>query len=1303
MRADIKYYVLLLCLLCNLSMAGSDMSDYSFFQISLEEGLTQTSILSIMQDKNNTLWIGTKKGVNVLKQHKLKAYQHNPTDKESLPDNYINTLAEDSIGNIWAGSLTGLSVYDKKKDLFIRRYDKGIYSSFSYKDKCYFGGDNCLVRYDTSADSLTHYILEPSATKGDNDFRIVSMTFLSDNKLLLATKEQGIYVLNTNTMQTEVIIDDALHLIKTICVASDKSIYISTQNNGLYQYSLQGRFIHQYGKESKEMDTDFLLEILEYNGELWICTDGEGIKILNLRTREMREFRHIPGNKFTIPTNSVTTLCISSSGHLWAGSVRRGVFCIKETYIKTFGETNMHNPIGLTEASVISLYEESNGLMWIGTDGGGINLFNPKTNKFKHFPSTYGDKIISIANLNEKELLVSVYAKGMFIFHKTTGRYRPFTIVDEETNYKEYFYGYMPLGHLVNDNKIYIIGERYWIYNTLTKTFSEIKDTKGNPFREGNIMLAHSNSSFSLFMSHNKVYKINQSDDLVSPLFELNEGTDVVSLAYDQDHTVWVATNMGLGYYDMEKREFKEVHTKLFDSITFLIYDGKDRLWMGAQSQLFSYEISANKFTQINRSDGFLPNEILFAYQDTSMKHYIYLGGTNGLVQICTDIPNETASTPKIILDDVLMDGRSVWKNNAHKIEISHKYNSLSLMVQINAEDVLQRNLIKYSLVKDGIWQDFETYDTRHNLPASLSTGTYKVMVSCTTKSGDLTKPVKLVELVILPPWYLSTWFLISAYTICLFIVLGLSTYSYYKKTKQVRRKMHIYKQHVNEEKINFLINVNHELRTPLALIYAPLKQLIEKNKDNYNHEYAMEILEKVFRQATKMYHIVNTVLDINKLEHTHKNITEYTNKINEVVVETTEDLKGKAEEKSIKMKYELDEDISFMAPDKWKCQVIYSNMLLNAIRRSKQDSEIIVRTSIVENKFVRVALINKEIEFTEEELQHQFDRDYTDSVPHNKRETILYYSKVMLESMGGKIDAYNNGTNGATIYFDLPIDNQNYTEVTAVEYSKEPSLLGDINLKEYSVLVVEDTVEMNSFLCQTLGEVFGKVFSATNGEEALEVCHREDPNIVISDVTMPVMDGFELCRRIKTNSNISHIIVVLLTARCNEADENMGYKVGTDCYVRKPFDIDFLQTVIANLLMKRKSVLQQKFIETVPEPDEITYSKADEEFLHKMNEIIYNNISNEELNVKLITEEIGMSRATLYNKMMKITGMGVNDYVNRIRIERAIELMKEGNLSIKEISQEVGFAYPRYFSTSFKNLKGITPTQYKEKYCGGA
>ena len=639
-------------------------------------------------------------------------------------------------------------------------------------------------------------------------------------------------------------------------------------------------------------------------------------------------------------------------------------------------------------------------------------------------------------------------------------------------------------------------------------------------------------------------------------------------------------------------------------------------------------------------------------------------------------------------------------------LEVSHNYNSLELTLHIQNEDVFQTNLIKFSIVKEGITQDFETYSTRMIIPTSLSPGNYELLASCFTKNGDLTEPVKLMEITVRPPWYRSNWLIFSFYLCCLGLISALAFYSYYRKAKIIRRNMFQYKQHVNEEKINFLINVNHELRTPLTLIYAPLKRIIEKGQEACRTENTYEQLQQIYKQAGRMYNIINMVLDLNRVESGNDTMKMDRHNLNEWVKNTSDDFLSEAKDKNITISYSFDERIDTLWFDEWKCQIILSNMLMNAIKFSQPDTVILVHTHLNEDNFIRIAVTDQGMGLSEEDIHHVFERHYEGAHTCKGSGIGLAYSKMLAELHGGHVGVYNNTEKGATFYVDLPqIEEQTAMGKELTDNIKDDLFIKErqenINMKGYSLLIVEDTDDLRNYLYDSFKDLFKQVYTATNGKEALDICYDKDPDIVVSDVMMPLMDGFELCSTIKKDQRISHIVVVLLTARCKENDEKLGYKLGADFYIKKPFDMEFLQTVLANILNKRKAMIQEQFAAEIPSPQEVTYSQADEEFLRKLNNIITENLSNEELSINFIISQIGMSRASLYNKMSKITGLGVNDYINRMRIDKATDLLLHSSLSIKEISQEVGFTYPRYFSTTFKQVKGVTPTQFKEQHNG--
>lgn len=946
--------IIILFLLAGVKLLSSEHCvNYSFTQLSIEQGLSQSTAQSILLDHKGTLWIGTKSGLNSYTQEGIKTYLHHSGDPHSLPSNYINHLTEDSLGNFWIATSKGLALYDDEQDQFNTVNSSIIYSSVGVEGGMWFGSENAIHCYDYKSKELKTIHIEKEEGKGINpvDYRIQKMLYLEDGKILIGTRKKGIYLYDCRIRQFTLLIPSSQNLLTSLYVTADHHIYTAFYGDGFYCYDRTGKMLKHYTKENSGLKNNYVLDMAEYNGNIWLATDGSGINLFTPRTFQFSQLQHIVGDYSSLPVNSITLLYKDMKDNLWAGSVRGGIFSIKETYIKTYKEAILNNTNGLSEQSVISLYEEKDGKVWIGTDGGGINLYDPSTDKFIHFPSTYGDKVVSIAEVSETELMVSLYTKGIFLFNKKTHKYRPFTIVDEETNKKECFYGYLPLANQVADGKIYIISCGTYVYHTHDHTFSRMQTDRDYDFSNDALCLSYSNDRFSLLKCAHQAFWVDQKSDSIRLLFELEKDELITSMSYDNNRMIWTSTNKGLGFFDLESQKYHRIRTRLFNGISYLIADGKGRLWICAQNHLYSYIIKENRFILWNSSDGFPPNEILFAYQKQSNRDYIYLGGSEGLVKINTDIPYTETQIPEIYLSEILFNGSpSLKKVKENTIKIPWNYNSLSVHFRIKNRDVFQKYLLQYTIEGRGK-QSIETYDPVLNL-SSLSAGNYSIWVSCNTKNGNRTPSKQLIHIIVTPPWYKTVWFIGVAAV--LFIIMTASIgYIHYRRKKR-----------------NMKGNVNY------------------------------------FLQA-----------------------------------------------------------------------------VLNDMLSSKE------------------------------------------------------------EKQRGEED--------------------NFAETP----------LSDISSKE---------------------------------------------------------------------------------------DDSRLEETGQ-------------QTQAKN-------------------------SKEDEEFLNKLNMLIHENMAGGELSIKFLTDKLAMSRASLYNKVKFLTGLGVNDYINRLRIEKSVFLLTNTNMNINEISYEVGFSYPRYFSTSFKQIKGMTPTRFKEE-----
>lgn len=946
--------IIILFLLAGVKLLSSEHCvNYSFTQLSIEQGLSQSTAQSILLDHKGTLWIGTKSGLNSYTQEGIKTYLHHSGDPHSLPSNYINHLTEDSLGNFWIATSKGLALYDDEQDQFNTVNSSIIYSSVGVEGGMWFGSENAIHCYDYKSKELKTIHIEKEEGKGINpvDYRIQKMLYLEDGKILIGTRKKGIYLYDCRIRQFTLLIPSSQNLLTSLYVTADHHIYTAFYGDGFYCYDRTGKMLKHYTKENSGLKNNYVLDMAEYNGNIWLATDGSGINLFTPRTFQFSQLQHIVGDYSSLPVNSITLLYKDMKDNLWAGSVRGGIFSIKETYIKTYKEAILNNTNGLSEQSVISLYEEKDGKVWIGTDGGGINLYDPSTDKFIHFPSTYGDKVVSIAEVSETELMVSLYTKGIFLFNKKTHKYRPFTIVDEETNKKECFYGYLPLANQVADGKIYIISCGTYVYHTHDHTFSRMQTDRDYDFSNDALCLSYSNDRFSLLKCAHQAFWVDQKSDSIRLLFELEKDELITSMYYDNNRMIWTSTNKGLGFFDLESQKYHRIRTRLFNGISYLIADGKGRLWICAQNHLYSYIIKENRFILWNSSDGFPPNEILFAYQKQSNRDYIYLGGSEGLVKINTDIPYTETQIPEIYLSEILFNGSpSLKKVKENTIKIPWNYNSLSVHFRIKNRDVFQKYLLQYTIEGRGK-RSIETYDPVLNL-SSLSAGNYSIWVSCNTKNGNRTPSKQLIHIIVTPPWYKTVWFIGVAAV--LFIIMTASIgYIHYRRKER-----------------NMKGNVNY------------------------------------FLQA-----------------------------------------------------------------------------VLNDMLSSKEEKQ-------------------------------RGEEDNCAETP-----------------------------------------------------------LSDISSKE---------------------------------------------------------------------------------------DDSRLEETGQ-------------QTQAKN-------------------------SKEDEEFLNKLNMLIHENMAGGELSIKFLTDKLAMSRASLYNKVKFLTGLGVNDYINRLRIEKSVFLLTNTNMNINEISYEVGFSYPRYFSTSFKQIKGMTPTRFKEE-----
>lgn len=689
------------------------------------------------------------------------------------------------------------------------------------------------------------------------------------------------------------------------------------------------------------------------------------------------------------------------------------------------------------------------------------------------------------------------------------------------------------------------------------------------------------------------------------------------------------------------------------------------------------------------------------------------MGGVNGLLHINRHLPDDPALLPTLQLADILVGGERVYDriSNDHQLSVNEKSKPIIIKIITRDKDIFRKPMYRYTIT--GLnGQNIYSYLPEINL-SSLPTGSYHIKAACSTRNGDWTADYDILTLTVLPPWYKSGWFILSC-TLFIFISVIL-TFILILRNKETKLKwaMKEHEQQVYEEKVRFLINISHELRTPLTLIHAPLKQLMDKlTADNENYP----LIQSICKQSERMKNILNTVLNVRKMEVGQSTLHIQSIQLDEWAEQLISDFKPEASVRGITLVYQPEPEIQTLCFDKEKCTTILTNLLINALKYTPDESTISISTRLSEDRTrVRISISDQGPGLKDVDTNNLFVRFYQGNNSRPGTGIGLSYSKILVEQHGGNIGAYDNknfGSPGATFWFELPLNTepgnitlhpQEYLNTLLAPTQETESIPEqqeeNKTAPSHTLLIVDDNKDLTDYLATALKDRFKTIWVAADGEEALRLCREKRPHIVVSDIQMPHMNGYELCKQIKEDLEISHIPVILLTARNDEESQLYGYKNGADAYITKPFEVSMLYTIVCSQLHNRERMrTRYTDIGPLPPPEEGTFSSADEEFLNRLNQIITEHLDNEQLGIPFICNKIGISRASLYNKLKALTDMGANDYITKIRMERAIWLILHTELSVNDIADKTGFSTARYFSTVFKQHTGCSPTQYREK-----
>lgn len=1301
---------ILLCITFIIQFAGVfplQAGHYYYKQISLKDGLPST-VRCILTDEQGFVWIGTRSGLGRYDGHELKKYIHQADHPHSLPHNLINQITEDKQNNIWILTDKGVACYQRQSDdFFIPTDEKGnnilAYSTCLMKDGVLFGSQNKVYFYNYQNSSLR--LLQ--TFNQEPNFNITLLSLWNAHTLLCCSRWQGLLLLDLNTGKHSPPPFDCGKEIMNMLIDSQNRIWIAPYNEGIRCFTPDGKQLASYTTHNSNLNNNVVLSLAEREGKIWIGTDGGGINILEPETGRFSLLEHVPGSdNYSLPANSILCLYNDRNNNIWAGSIRNGLISIREVSMKTYTDVLPGSDRGLSNNTVLSLYQEADDRIWIGTDGGGLNLFNPLTEKFTHFPSTWEDKVASICPFTSGNLLLSIFSQGVFVFNPSTGKKTPFIIIDSETSTRLGSRGKTVNLFQNTPHSVLLLGDHVYQYHLKEQTFSIATEQQGADII-GAISPVTNYQNYTYLNDTKHIFRLDNHTNRLEVLYQCSGDTLLNSVSRDEYGNFWIGNNYGLTHYHPATQEQTPMPTSLFGEVTQIVCDQQGKVWIGTDNMLFAWLIKEKKFVLFGESDGVIQNEYLSKPRLLSSQGNIYMGGVKGLLHINSNLPLITSEFPQLQLSDVIINGESVNdKLSGTPVGISAPWNSnITIRIMSKEKDIFRQKVYRYQI--EGLNdQQIESYNPELAI-RSLPPGSYKIMASCTAKDGSWIPSQEVLELTILPPWYRTWWFILCCAIFIAAIIVETFRRTLKRKEEKLKWAMKEHEQQVYEEKVRFLINISHELRTPLTLIHAPLSRIL-KSLSAEDTQYLP--IKAIYRQSQRMKNLINMVLDVRKMEVGESKLQIQPYALNQWIEHVSQDFISEGGAKNVRIRYQLDPHIDTVSFDKDKCEIILSNLLINALKHSPQDAEIIIMSELLsEENSVRISIIDRGNGLKQVNTQKLFTRFYQGTGEQSGTGIGLSYSKILVELHGGSISAQDNQDAGATFFFELPLRQQS-EEIICHPKAYLNELMSDDNKEQqpeednfdtspYSVLVVDDNPDLTDFLKKSLGEYFKRVVIASDGMEALQLTKSHVPDIIVSDVMMPRMNGYELCKNIKEDITISHIPIVLLTARDDKQSQLSGYKNGADAYLTKPFEIEMLMEIVRNRLKNRESI-KKRYLNAglVPAPEESTFSLADETFLLKLNKIIQENLDNSNLDVTLICKEIGMSRASLYNKLKALTDMGANDYINKFRMEKAITLITHTDMSFTEITEKIGFTTSRYFSTAFKQYTGETPTQYKER-----
>ncbi len=1323
--------------------------------------LSSSMINKIYQDKDGIVWIATEDGLNRYDGAKFTVYRNEKNNPHSLLNNYVRTLFEDNHGRLFVGSLNGLQIYDRATDQFATvpmRFVNGEHADPNVSTV--FERKNGDILIGTAGHSLFILETQGDTIKARQINRLVSSNLITclyedrERNLWVATGDNGIFRVD-GTEQVRHYSNGnsvALNTISSICEDDHGHLYMGSLKRGLFLYQPQ---TDSFTPIAYAPNPKLPVKILyPYSpNEIYIGTDGDGMKIYDIQAKKIKE-ANFNTAIFNLEKAKIHSILKDKMGNMWLGFFQKGVMIMpvitnKFNYIGY--KSSMHNIIGSN--CVMSVCKDHAGVLWVGTDNDGIYGISPDGTLKAHFAPTDGPHsvpatIMSIFEDSNHNLWIGSYLNGMGKLDTRTGRCEYINLLDEKSSPVQSVYSFAE-----DSQKTLWIGTMgsglYKIDINTGKVTNCSTPSKGSDWTKVN-MLHNAWINCLLHTSDNRLY-IGTYDglgcldikkmDFVSPLKNrrILYGDVVYALCEDHNGCLWIGTAKGLKYLNPKTDEIREYSIEDGIPSNFICgikEDANGYLWISTNYGISRFNPDTQNFINFYASDGLQGNEFSKGAAFVSPEGEFIFGGTNGITYFDPTQISNPNKQPEIRITDFYIHDKTVKKGmksggrdivdtavmDAKHFHLTHKDNSFS--IEFSAMEFYSPERITYMYTfNNNNWVSLRQGINRISF-SDLAPGTYHFMVKA--KDYASYSDTKEIVITISPAWYASIWakiiyVLLASAIIYIFVV---------QIRHRIRAKReileHIHTEQINEAKLQFFINISHEIRTPMSLIISPLQKLMAIDKDSERQKSYYTI----YRNADRILRLVNQLMDIRKIDKGQMQL-----KFQETdIVGFTRDLyntfEHQAKSRNIALNFQPEVQEQKIWIDPKNFDKVIMNILSNAFKFTPEKGEINIylrtgkcpEASQPLQHYLEIVVEDSGIGIKPTEMGRIFERFYQIHNSHNNSNVGtgigLHLCRSLVELHHGTIEAGNNeGKKGSHFIIRLPLGKTHLKPEEIEEEMQEPptpvhtvtALLSQPESDEETekvrsrtksrVLVVEDDEEIRKYICQELAGDF-HMQECANGKAALSLILKKAPDLIISDIMMPEMDGLTLCRKIKQNVTVNHIPVVLLTAKSREEDNLEGLETGADAYIVKPFNIEILRKTALNLI-KSREVLRNNFRGNQIQEDKLQkleVQSPDDKLLNKVMKVINENLSNPNLNVEMIATAAGISRVHLHRKLKELTNQSTRDLIRNVRLKQAAALLSDKRHNITEVATLTGFTNIAYFSTAFKELYGVSPTVYMDE-----